>query len=104
MAKKRRSIGSALKSQVALVAARGDKTTAELSSHFGVHLKTRGQTSKPASVDDFSPTAHDQNSRLKRATQKEKRYSTPSPPSKCIQDAKNTIASDNRIPKPKSED
>jgi len=37
MAKKRRSIGAALKSQVALAAARGDKTTAELSSQFGVH-------------------------------------------------------------------
>ncbi len=37
MAKKRRSIGASLKSQVALAAARGDKTTAELSSHFGNH-------------------------------------------------------------------
>ena len=37
MAKKRRSIGASLKSQVALAAARDDKTTAELSSQFGVH-------------------------------------------------------------------
>jgi transposase-like protein len=37
MARKRRSIGAALKAKVALAAAKGDKTTAELASKFGVH-------------------------------------------------------------------
>ena len=37
MARKRRSISAALKAKVALAAAKGDKTTAELASKFGVH-------------------------------------------------------------------
>ena len=37
MARKRRIISAALKAKVALAASRGDKTTAELSSKFGVH-------------------------------------------------------------------
>jgi transposase-like protein len=37
MARKRRSIGAALKAKVALAAAKGDKTTAELAAKFGVH-------------------------------------------------------------------
>ena len=37
MAGKRRTISAALKAKVALAAAKGDKTTAELSSKFGVH-------------------------------------------------------------------
>ncbi len=37
MSRKRRSISAALKAKVALAAARGDKTTAELASQFGVH-------------------------------------------------------------------
>jgi len=37
MSRKRRSISATLKAKVALAAARGDKTTAELASQFGVH-------------------------------------------------------------------
>jgi len=37
MAGKRRNIGAALKAKVAMAAAKGDKTTAELASKFGVH-------------------------------------------------------------------
>jgi len=37
MSRKRRVLGAALKAKVALAAVRGDKTTAQLASHFGVH-------------------------------------------------------------------
>ena len=37
MAGKRRVFGAAFKAKVALAAARGDRTTAELASQFGVH-------------------------------------------------------------------
>lgn len=37
MAKKRRALGAALKARVALAAIRGDRTTAQLASQFGVH-------------------------------------------------------------------
>ena len=37
MARKRRSFSAAFKAKVALAAARGDKTTAQLASKFGVH-------------------------------------------------------------------
>lgn len=37
MAGKRRTISATLKAKVALAAARGDKTTAELASKYGVH-------------------------------------------------------------------
>lgn len=37
MRRKRRSFGPAFKAKVALAAARGDKTTAELAAKFGVH-------------------------------------------------------------------
>ncbi len=37
MARKRRRLSASLKAQVALAAARGDKTTAELASKFAVH-------------------------------------------------------------------
>lgn len=37
MSRKRRTLGSGLKSKVALAAVRGDKTTAQLASQFGVH-------------------------------------------------------------------
>lgn len=37
MTRKRRVLGSALKARVALAAVRGDKTTAQLASEFGVH-------------------------------------------------------------------
>lgn len=37
MAKKRRRIEAPLKAKVALAAARGDKTTAQLATQFGVH-------------------------------------------------------------------
>ena len=37
MSRKRRSFSAAFKAKVALAAARGDKTTAELASKFGVH-------------------------------------------------------------------
>ena len=37
MSKKRRTFGASFKAKVALAAVRGDKTTAELASKFGVH-------------------------------------------------------------------
>ena len=37
MSRKRRVFGAAFKAKVALAAVRGDKTTAELASEFGVH-------------------------------------------------------------------
>ena len=37
MARKRRNFSAAYKAKVALAAARGDRTTAELASKFGVH-------------------------------------------------------------------
>jgi transposase len=37
MSRKRRHLSGAFKAQVALAAARGDKTTAELAAKFGVH-------------------------------------------------------------------
>jgi transposase-like protein len=37
MTRKRRVLGASLKAKVALAACRGDKTTAELASQFGVH-------------------------------------------------------------------
>jgi putative transposase len=37
MARKRRSFGAAFKAKVALLACRGEKTTAQLASEFGVH-------------------------------------------------------------------
>jgi transposase-like protein len=37
MSRKRRSFGSAFKAKVALAAARGDRTTAQLASEFSVH-------------------------------------------------------------------
>ena len=37
MSRKRRVLGAALKAKVALAAVRGDKTTAQLASQFGVH-------------------------------------------------------------------
>ena len=37
MRRKRRVLGSALKAKVALAAVRGDRTTAQLASEFGVH-------------------------------------------------------------------
>jgi len=37
MARKRRAFGAAFKVKVALAAVRGDKTTAQLASDFGVH-------------------------------------------------------------------
>ena len=37
MTRKRRTLGAALKAKVALAAVRGDKTTAQLASQFGVH-------------------------------------------------------------------
>ena len=37
MSRKRRVFGAAFKAKVSLAAARGDKTTAQLASEFGVH-------------------------------------------------------------------
>jgi putative transposase len=37
MSRKRRILGAALKAKVALAAVRGDRTTAQLASEFGVH-------------------------------------------------------------------
>ncbi len=37
MSRKRRKLGAALKAKVALAALKGDRTTAQLSSEFGVH-------------------------------------------------------------------
>lgn len=37
MGRKRRILGAAFKAKVALAAAKGDKTTAQLASEFGVH-------------------------------------------------------------------
>ncbi|MEZ5941259.1 MAG: helix-turn-helix domain-containing protein [Planctomycetaceae bacterium] len=37
MSRKRRVLGSALKAKVALAAVKGDRTTAQLASQFGVH-------------------------------------------------------------------
>lgn len=37
MSRKRRVLGAALKAKVALAAVRGDRTTAQLASEFGVH-------------------------------------------------------------------
>ncbi len=37
MGRKRRSFGASFKAKVALAAVRGEKTTAELASEFGVH-------------------------------------------------------------------
>ena len=37
MTRKRRTFGAAFKARVALAAARGDKTTAQLAGKFGVH-------------------------------------------------------------------
>jgi transposase-like protein len=37
MSRKRRTLGPALKARVALAAVRGDRTTAQLASQFGVH-------------------------------------------------------------------
>ena len=37
MSRKRRHLSGTFKAQVALAAARGDKTTAELAAKFGVH-------------------------------------------------------------------
>ncbi len=37
MSRKRRSFGASFKAKVALAAVRGDKTTAEMASKFGVH-------------------------------------------------------------------
>lgn len=37
MSRKRRKLGASLKAKVALAAVRGDKTTAQLASEFGVH-------------------------------------------------------------------
>ena len=37
MARKRRDIGAALKAKVALAAAKGDRTTAQLATRFDVH-------------------------------------------------------------------
>lgn len=37
MSRKRRNFGAAFKAKVALAAARGDKTTAQLASQFSVH-------------------------------------------------------------------
>ena len=37
MTRKRRVFGAAFKAKVALAAVRGDKTTAQLASEFGVH-------------------------------------------------------------------
>jgi len=37
MSRKRRKLGAALKAKVALAAVKGDKTTAQLASEFGVH-------------------------------------------------------------------
>ena len=37
MARKRRSFGAAFKAKVALAAARGDRTTAEMAAKFAVH-------------------------------------------------------------------
>lgn len=37
MSRKRRVLGSALKAKVALAAVKGDRTTAQLASEFGVH-------------------------------------------------------------------
>lgn len=37
MSRKRRTLGPSLKAKVALAAVRGDRTTAQLASQFGVH-------------------------------------------------------------------
>lgn len=37
MSRKRRTLGASLKAKVALAAVRGDRTTAQLASQFGVH-------------------------------------------------------------------
>jgi len=37
MSRKRRTLGASLKAKVALAAVRGDKTTAQLASEFGIH-------------------------------------------------------------------
>lgn len=37
MSRKRRKLGAALKAKVALAAVRGERTTAQLASEFGVH-------------------------------------------------------------------
>ncbi len=37
MSRKRRTLGASLKAKVALAAVRGDKTTAQLTSEFGIH-------------------------------------------------------------------
>ena len=39
MSRKRRVLGAALKAKVALAAIRGDRTTAQLASEFGVHTR-----------------------------------------------------------------
>lgn len=37
MSRKRRKLGASLKAKVALAAVRGDRTTAQLASEFGIH-------------------------------------------------------------------
>jgi transposase len=65
MSRKRRVLGSALKAKVALAAIRGDKTTAQLSSEFGVHAtqvaawKRRLLEGAPALFDDGRSSRRD---------------------------------------------
>lgn len=66
MSRKRRVLGSALKAKVALAAIRGDRTTAQLSSEFGVHAtqvaawKRRLLEGAPALFDDGRSSRRDE--------------------------------------------
>jgi transposase len=59
MSRKRRVLGAALKAKVALAAARGDRTTAQLASEFGVHASQVAAWKKRLLrvCPSYSPTA-----------------------------------------------
>ena len=66
MSRKRRVLGSGLKAKVALAVIRGDRTTAQLASEFGVHAtqvaawKRRLLEGAPALFDDGRSSRRDE--------------------------------------------
>jgi transposase len=74
MAGKRRTFGSAFKAKAALAAAKGDRTTAQLASQFGVHTSqvTAGKKQLMAKVAELF--AYGRQRRTEQATDEQKLY------------------------------
>jgi len=74
MAGKRRVFGAAFKAKVALAAARGDRTTAQLASQFGIHTSQVTAWKKQLMAQVAELFADGRQRRTEQATDEEELY------------------------------